>query len=71
MLTFKHALATADIDPSEVCLLRHQDNRADAGRNPYQLFLNDREAFDEYQSAQGIEPTGAIDEPTLETLGMA
>ena len=30
-----------------------------------------RAALAEYQSAQGIEPTGAIDEPTLETLGMA
>jgi putative peptidoglycan binding protein len=29
-----------------------------------------RAALAEYQSAQGIEPTGAIDEPTLETLGM-
>jgi hypothetical protein len=53
MLTFRHALAAADIDPSAVCLLRHQDARADAGRNPYHLFLNDRDAFDEYQSAQG------------------
>ena len=30
-----------------------------------------RAALAEYQSAQGIEPTGAVDEPTLETLGMA
>ena len=30
-----------------------------------------RAALAEYQSAQGIEPTGAIDEPTLQTLGMA
>ena len=29
-----------------------------------------RAALAEYQSAQGIEPTGAVDEPTLETLGM-
>jgi Putative peptidoglycan binding domain len=30
-----------------------------------------RAALAEYQSAQGIEPTGVVDEPTLETLGMA
>jgi hypothetical protein len=29
-----------------------------------------RAALAEYQSAQGLEPTGAVDEPTLETLGM-
>ncbi len=29
-----------------------------------------RAALAEYQSAQGIEPTGAIDEPTLEALNM-
>jgi hypothetical protein len=30
-----------------------------------------RAALAEYQSAQGLEATGAVDEPTLETLGMA
>ncbi len=30
-----------------------------------------RAALAEYQSAQGLEPTGAVDEPTLENLGMA
>lgn len=30
-----------------------------------------RAALAEFQSAQGLEPTGAVDEPTLETLGMA
>jgi hypothetical protein len=30
-----------------------------------------RAALAEYQSAQGLEPTGLVDEPTLETLGMA
>ena len=29
-----------------------------------------RAALAEFQSAQGLEPTGAVDEPTLETLGM-
>jgi Putative peptidoglycan binding domain len=30
-----------------------------------------RAALAEYQSAQGLEPTGAVDEPTLSSLGMA
>jgi hypothetical protein len=30
-----------------------------------------RAALAEYQSAQGLEPTGAIDEPTAEALGIA
>lgn len=30
-----------------------------------------RAALAEYQTARGLEPTGAVDEPTLETLGMA
>jgi len=30
-----------------------------------------RAALAEFQSSQGLEPTGAVDEPTLETLGMA
>ena len=29
-----------------------------------------RAALADYQSAQGLEPTGTVDEPTLETLGM-
>ena len=29
-----------------------------------------RAALADYQSAQGLEPTGLVDEPTLETLGM-
>jgi hypothetical protein len=29
-----------------------------------------RAALAEYQSAQGLEPTGTVDEPTLQTLGM-
>jgi peptidoglycan hydrolase-like protein with peptidoglycan-binding domain len=29
-----------------------------------------REALAAYQSAQGIEPTAAIDQPTLDSLGL-
>lgn len=55
MLTFKNALEVVGIDPASVCILRHQDSRADPGRNPYQLFLNDRTAFEDYQSVQSVK----------------
>ena len=55
MLTFRHALEAAGVARGDICLLRHQDSRADPGRNPYQLFLKDRPAFEEYQSNQSIE----------------
>ena len=55
MLTFRHALEAVGISPAAVCVLRHQDARADPGRNPYQLFLKDRPAFDEYQAVQTFE----------------
>jgi peptidoglycan hydrolase-like protein with peptidoglycan-binding domain len=29
-----------------------------------------RAGLAEFQSAQGLEPTGTVDEPTLQTLGM-
>jgi peptidoglycan hydrolase-like protein with peptidoglycan-binding domain len=30
-----------------------------------------QEALAAYQTAQGLEPTAAVDQPTLEALGMA
>jgi hypothetical protein len=51
-LTFKSALTDAGIDPTKVRLLRHQDSTADYGRTPYELFKNDRPAFELYQSHQ-------------------
>jgi hypothetical protein len=51
-LTFKSALVDAGIDPETVRLLRHKDSKADYGRTPYELFRNDRAAFELYQSHQ-------------------
>jgi hypothetical protein len=51
-LTFKTVLADAGIDATKVRLLRHQDARADYGRTPYEMFRNDRPAFELYQSHQ-------------------
>lgn len=55
MLTFRHVLEAASIDSSATCVLRHVDAKADPGRNPYQLFLNDRPAFEAYQSLQSLD----------------
>jgi hypothetical protein len=38
MLTFRHALEAAGVNSAEVCVLRHQDARADPGRTPYSYF---------------------------------
>ena len=45
-------LAQFKIDPAEVILLRHQDQRADPGQTPYKLWCDDKAAFDRYQSIQ-------------------
>lgn len=42
------------IDPAEVRLLRHQDSRSEKGRTPYELWRDDRPAFEFYQSAQSF-----------------
>src|SRR3954469_7261382 len=45
-------LAQADIAPAAVRLLRHQDSRSAKGRTPYELWRDDRPAFEFYQEAQ-------------------
>jgi hypothetical protein len=54
-LTFKAALVDAGIDPKTVRLLRHKDSKADYGRTPYDMFRNDRAAFELYQSHQSLK----------------
>jgi hypothetical protein len=53
-LRFNALLAQVDIDPAVVRLLRHQDYSAAKGRTPYELWRDDRPAFEFYQSAQSI-----------------
>ena len=53
---FNMLLKEAGIRPSDVRLLRHKDQRADKGRSPYELWRDDRPAFDSYQSRQSSEP---------------
>jgi len=52
MLTFNDLLRSANIDPAEVKLLRHETSVA--GRTPYSVWRNDSKAFELYQQAQGI-----------------
>lgn len=51
MLTFNDLLVLEGIDPSQVRLVRHQDNRLRPGRL-YEAWRNDRGAFEDYQSVQ-------------------
>jgi len=47
-----------------------EQNGYDVGEVDGVLGPRTRAALAEYQQAQGLEPTGAIDEPTLESMGM-
>ncbi len=51
---FNTLLTEAGIPLADVCLLRHQDNRADKGRTPYELWRDTRPGFDRYQSRQSV-----------------
>jgi hypothetical protein len=53
-LRFNTLLGQAGIEPEEVRLLRHQDNRTPKARNPYELWRDDRDGFEIYQSAQSF-----------------
>jgi hypothetical protein len=53
-IMFNTILREAGLSLDEVSLLRHQDNRAEMRRSPYELWRDDRPAFDFYQSTQGL-----------------
>lgn len=53
-IMFNTILTEAGISPADVCLLRHQDNRADKGSSPYELWRDTRPEFDRYQSRQSV-----------------
>ena len=54
-LMFNTILLEAGIQPSDVRLLRHKDNHAAKGRNPFELWRDNRELFHVYQETQNIE----------------
>lgn len=53
-LRFNSLLAQAGISPSDVRLLRHQDGSAVKGRSPYELWRDDRPAFEQYQGGHSF-----------------
>jgi hypothetical protein len=61
VLTFNDLLALGGVDPSQVWLVRHQDNRLRGGRL-YEVWRNNREAFEDYQSVQSRDrfPVGDL-----------
>jgi hypothetical protein len=54
-MMFNTILLDAGLSLADVCLLRHQDQRAARGRTPYELWRDDTPAFDCYQSHQRID----------------
>lgn len=53
-IMFNNLLSAENIDLSKVRLLRHKDNRSAKGRNPYELWRDNRPQFDLYQATQTI-----------------
>ncbi|MCW0483954.1 GIY-YIG nuclease family protein [Gaoshiqia sediminis] len=47
-------LREAGLDPKDIRLIRHKDNRAKKGRSPYELWRDDRPKFELYQSTQSF-----------------
>jgi len=54
-LFFNTVIESNGINPKEVRLLRHKDNRADKGKSPYELWRDDRISYELYQSTQNIK----------------
>ena len=60
---FNMLLQDAGIEPSSVRLLRHQDNRSAKGRSPYELWRDNRPAFEEYQRVQTFSNRAKLQAP--------
>jgi hypothetical protein len=58
-------LTQLGLDPAKVILLRHQDKRAARGRTPYELWRDNRPAFEDYQSTQSIEKRQRLSRATV------
>ncbi|MGB8633302.1 MAG: GIY-YIG nuclease family protein [Xanthobacteraceae bacterium] len=62
-LLFNTLLDQAHISLGEVRLLRHQDHRSDRGRSPYELWRDDRPAFELYQETQSFKNRNRLKAP--------
>ena len=56
-------LAAAGLPLTDVRLLRHKDKRATKGRSTYELWRDNREQFDLYQSCQSIDNRKKLSAP--------
>lgn len=63
LIKFNLLLAEHGIEPRDVVLLRHKDGRADKGRTPYDLWRDDKPAFELYQSIQNIKNRSKLTRP--------
>jgi len=62
-LMFNSILREAGIPLGDVRLLRHKDQRAEKGRTPYELWRDDRQQFESYQSTQAIKNRKKLNAP--------
>jgi hypothetical protein len=60
---FNSILTEAGLNLADVRLLRHKDNRAIEGLSPYELWRDDRQAFDLYQSLQSFRNRTRLNTP--------
>ena len=59
-LLFNSLLTQFGIEASKVRLLRHKDSRAHKGCSPYEMWRDNRPAFELYQHSQSIENLSLI-----------
>lgn len=52
---FNSILLQENIDPMQVRLLRHQDNRVGTIHTPYEMWRDNRPAFEQYQCVQSVK----------------
>jgi len=62
-IMFNTILLEADFDVGNIRLLRHKDNRAARGRTPYELWRDNRQQFDLYQSTQSVKNENKLKAP--------
>ena len=53
-LSFNCILKVHGLDPKDVRLIRHKDRGSSPGSSPYELWRNNTDAFNDYQSSQRI-----------------
>ncbi len=53
-IMFNSLLTQCGVEPENAILLRHQDARAARGRTPYELWRDNRAAFEHYQATQNL-----------------